>query len=254
MRIEDRLYVDTDAGIYYFRNILNNKYYIGQAINIKKRLIHHLNNLSHERYKSPLYKALQKYGIENFEFGILKRVEKSEIALKNVLDFWEKYYIVLHNSYGSTGYNQTKGGDSGVLGFKMTKEQKKHISINSKIEANDGRNTVFCYDILSKEIIQCSSLVTLGIYLNINIRTVAIKNILIAKQYIVSRTLGSLKEKINKYNLRENSNTNYNKKITSIAIQDIKSGMSQKDWTDKYNLCRATYFQYKRKLKCEIQK
>ena len=103
MNIEDRLSVDTDAGVYYFKNLLNNKYYIGQAINIRKRLIHHLSNLSHNRYNAPLYKAFQKYGIENFEFGILQRIEKTEALLKSLLDFWERYYIILYNSYGSTG-------------------------------------------------------------------------------------------------------------------------------------------------------
>lgn len=246
MNIEDRLYVDTCSGIYYFKNLLNGKYYIGQAINIRKRLIHHLGNLSHNRYDAPLYKALQKYGIENFEFGILQRIEEEELFLKDILDFWEKYYITLYNSYGSTGYNQTKGGDAGVLGLKMTESQRQHISLNSKKQANDGRNKIFCYDTEKKITIQCPSLVTLSTYLNIPLNTSSIRNLLVAKRYILARTISTLQDKIAKYNSSELKV--FNRKISEEAIQDIIKGMSQKEWVQKYNMCKASYSQYKREL------
>ena len=123
----------------------------------------------------------------------------------------------------------------------MTKDQRKHVSLNSKKQANDGRNKVFCYDIVKKITIQCSSLVTLGIYLNINIGTSSIKNILVAKRYIVARTLSILQNKINTYNSKVKS-IKFVKKVTEEAIQDIRNGMSQRDWTTKYSLCKATYF------------
>lgn len=256
MEKEDRLYVDTCSGIYYFKNLLKNKYYIGQAINTRKRLIHHLGNLLHNRYNAPLYRALQKYGIENFEFGILQRVEEDELFLKDILNFWERYYITLYNSYGATGYNQTRGGDAGVLGLKMTEEQKRVISQNAKKEANDGRHKVFCYDIEKKVTIQCPTLKALSTYLNIKLSRNVINNLLIANKYIIARSLVLLHDKIEKYNNRAATNINnkrnsdgkFHKKITDEAVQDILNGMRQKDWTIKYNFSKASYSKTKQNL------
>lgn len=257
MNIEDRLYVDTCSGIYYFKNLLNGKYYIGQAVNIRKRLIHHLSNFASSRYDAPLYKSLQKYGLENFEFGILQRIEEDELVLKDILDFWERYYIVLYNSYGDTGYNQTRGGDAGVLGLKMTDKQRQHISLNSKKQANDGRNKVFCYDVKNKVTILCTSLHALGIYLNLKLSASSLKNLLVARQFLIARTLATLYNKRKEYN-RRNSNINtrefrditgkYPKKITEEAIQDIINGMTQKEWMKKHNLCKSSYSKTKQNL------
>lgn len=130
MNIEEIKNVPKWAGIYYFKNNINNKYYIGQSIMLKKRIQHHISNYKNERYDTPLYRAFNKYGLEAFEFGILEEFKSGYTIkdLKNKLDELEIFYIEKYNSYGSTGYNQTKGGDAGVLGYKMTSEQKDKIS------------------------------------------------------------------------------------------------------------------------------
>ena len=48
-------------------------------------------------------------------------VENSDTT-KSDLDVLEVLYIETYNSYGKTGYNQTKGGDGGILGYKFTDE------------------------------------------------------------------------------------------------------------------------------------
>lgn len=256
MVIESKFYIDSDAGIYFFKNTVNNKYYIGQAINIKRRICSHISNYRANRYDTPLYRAFNKYGIEHFELGILKRFDKNIFNLKSILDFWERYYIILYNAYGSTGYNQTFGGDAGILGFKMSKKQRENISKNSKLVANDGRNIIYCYNIETKETIQCPSLVSLSSYLGIKLSTSSIYNTLINDKYIIARTIKKLKEKILKYEKLKTSQIKdgrtsdgkFAKKITEEALKDIILGMSQKEWVLKYNLCKASYSQYKRKL------
>lgn len=252
---EVRKYVDDCSGIYYFKNVLNNKYYIGQAINIRKRLMQHIGACDNNRYDNPLYRAIHKYGYENFEFGILKRVDKNELFLKSILDFWEKYYIVLYNSFAPNGYNQTLGGDVGVLGLKMTDEQKMKIRANSKKEANDGRYKVLCYDVVKCVVIQCPTLKALGLYLGFNIGRTAISNILIANRYIIARDSKTLHEKIDIHKQRiENLENNrdldgkFHKKLTTEAIQDIINGMREKDWVKKYNLSRGSYCKTKQRL------
>ena len=91
--------------IYKITNILNNKIYIGQTVKtVEKRFQQHKNN-SNKPYFSQivLYKAFNKYGIENFSCEIVEMVENEK------LDEREKYWIEYYDSYFN-GYNSTLGG------------------------------------------------------------------------------------------------------------------------------------------------
>lgn len=55
--------------IYKITNILNGKCYIGQAKNYKQRFAQHKNyRRGNSEPKKTLYKAFDKYGLENFTF------------------------------------------------------------------------------------------------------------------------------------------------------------------------------------------
>lgn len=135
------------SGIYYFKNKINNKYYIGQAIDLNKRLRAHFSHMKTGRYEHiALYKAIQKYGIDNFDLEVLEYIDNTKEGFKILLDEKEKYYIQKFNSYGPTGYNQTLGGDAGVLGLKLTEEQKAKISKASKFANERYRKKVYIWD------------------------------------------------------------------------------------------------------------
>lgn len=94
------------AYIYKIVNKVNNKVYIGKTnhINPYDRFNEHIKDSKRERCKNrPLYRAFNKYGVNNFEFTILE--ETNDECNR------EKYYISLYNSYGKNGYNATLGGD-----------------------------------------------------------------------------------------------------------------------------------------------
>lgn len=98
------------CGIYKIQNKINNKVYIGQSINIETRWRHHKSYpLSSSHY--PIYRAFNKYGLENFDFSII------ELCSVNELNEKEIYYIKKYNSYYK-GYNQTTGG-SGNSNFSL---------------------------------------------------------------------------------------------------------------------------------------
>ena len=91
--------------IYKITNMLNNKIYIGQTVKtVAKRFQQHKNN-SNKPYFSQivLYKAFNKYGIENFKCETIEEVENKK------LDEREKYWIEYYDSYFN-GYNSTLGG------------------------------------------------------------------------------------------------------------------------------------------------
>lgn len=116
------------VGIYIIKNKINNKVYIGQSINIKNRWKGHIK--ASKTNDSHLYRAIRKYGLENFDFDVL------EECSKEYLDEKENYYILKYNSNNSDfGYNNTTGYDFAQYGMseenhpnhKLTKEDVYYI-------------------------------------------------------------------------------------------------------------------------------
>lgn len=98
--------------IYCITNQINNKRYIGKTTkSLEERFREHCSDSFKERCnKRPLYDAMNKYGIENF---IIEELEQVEDETK--LDEREIYWIQELQTYGSNGYNATKGGDGKIL-------------------------------------------------------------------------------------------------------------------------------------------
>ena len=111
------------VGIYKITNKINGKCYIGQSINIEKRWKAHKNKAfcpSSNDYEKLLYRAMRKYGLENFSFEVL------ECCTIGELDSKEKYYIQFYQSYKDKGYNQDEGGSDTRHG-KLTWETVNKI-------------------------------------------------------------------------------------------------------------------------------
>lgn len=110
-------------GIYQIKNIINNKLYIGQSVDIEQRWRSHKWELENNCHSNKhLQLSWNKYGKENFEFDILCECDSSE------LDYHEKKYIKLFNTTNSNfGYNFEFGGN---LNKKQTEETRKKISKN----------------------------------------------------------------------------------------------------------------------------
>lgn len=113
------------VGIYKVINQINNKIYVGQSQHIEKRWNRHRNgpfNPNDEQYNCPLYRAIRKYGLDNFSFEII------EECLVEQLNEKEKYWIAYYKSFDSDrGYNLTSGGRDGVTYSKLTKEKVMQI-------------------------------------------------------------------------------------------------------------------------------
>ena len=93
------------CGIYKYQNLINNKIYIGQTIDIKQRIREHrYEAFNYNRDNCIFHKALRKYGEDNFSFEILEECSKKELNEK------EKYWINYYNSEIPNGYNMTSGG------------------------------------------------------------------------------------------------------------------------------------------------
>lgn len=91
--------------IYIIENDINNKVYIGQAIDAKIRFQSHCKPSAATLNNELIGKAIQKYGKEHFHFEILE----SQIENYNER---EQYWISYYNSLAPNGYNILKGGES----------------------------------------------------------------------------------------------------------------------------------------------
>lgn len=113
-------------GVIYLRtNKINGKKYVGQATDLKARQRRWKANCQYAG--TAINRAREKYGIDAFDFEILKECKDEE------LNQWEMYYIKELNTKAPYGYNLTDGGD-GCCGYSLTEETKKKIG-----EANKGK-------------------------------------------------------------------------------------------------------------------
>lgn len=106
------------CGIYKITNKINNKCYIGKAINIKRRWIEHRYMAQNSDCNYALYRAIRKYGLENFSFEIIEECPEDNHTLFEKEQYWIEYY----NSF-KDGYNETLGGE-GAFKYKPSEIQE----------------------------------------------------------------------------------------------------------------------------------
>lgn len=120
------------SGIYCFTNRLNNKKYIGQSIDLNRRLKEHWNCHGIE-HNSAIDLAIEKYGAEYFVTEILEFCDTTQLNER------ESYWIKHYDTIAPDGYNLTKGGD--------------YTAVLSTLK------TVSCYDIDGNKIATFPSIV-----------------------------------------------------------------------------------------------
>lgn len=138
------------SGIYILRNKINNKKYIGQTINLRRR---HINFLceTHKYGGQVIDNARKKYGPSAFEYSILTHCPPEE------LNYWETFYVERLKTAVPNGYNMTNGGDSVCTSTEEYKreEEKKlkeiilfknpNLDVSTvKYENNSSCVTIIC--------------------------------------------------------------------------------------------------------------
>lgn len=126
--------------IYKITNKTNGKAYIGKTLQTpEKRFKEHCADSKKDRCKNrPLYRAFNKYGINNFSLEVIEECENSKISQQEI--YWINYFDTYKN-----GYNATKGGDGKCY---INEEQvielynKLHYCTKVAEELNISSNTV----------------------------------------------------------------------------------------------------------------
>lgn len=128
------------TGIYKIENVINHKVYIGQSIDITRRLARHRENMRSPKLNYPLYIDAQIFGIDHFTFDI---IEECDI---NVLNEREKFWINKFNSF-QEGYNQTQGGSGRAAIIKISNEDLLEIIHLLKTSSFSQNEIAYMFDI-----------------------------------------------------------------------------------------------------------
>ena len=106
------------SGIYIIKTKINNRFYIGSAINLYNRMHTHLTHLKQNKHCNlKLQRFVNKYGIENLFFECIELCDKENLIKK------EQFYIDTLKPF----YNIAKIAGS-TLGVNITKEQSEKLS------------------------------------------------------------------------------------------------------------------------------
>lgn len=141
--------------IYIIKNDINDKVYIGQAIDSELRFSQHCKKSSSTNadYRSIDY-AIYKYGKEHFWYEVIKR--DSENYNEDEIDYIKKY-----NSLFPNGYNLTPGGENPPVKFgenhhnsKITDEQVQEICELLKNTNLSLNNIAKKYNISKKQVMR----------------------------------------------------------------------------------------------------
>ena len=121
------------SGIYKITNTVTNDFYIGSSKNVKKRWANHKcpsawkNNPNNQ-----LYKDMQKYGLDKFDFQILEEVE-----IEKLKETEQKFIETLKPTYNS---NNAKGLDIERYKKSHKESQKKYQKTDKGKEAQKKYN------------------------------------------------------------------------------------------------------------------
>lgn len=99
--------------------------YCGKTNNIKVRIAGHLKEKRSNKDKMDWVKNLKSQKVKP-KLCVIDEVSDEDWS------FWEKYWISQLKCWGFDLLNKTNGGESGVTGFKHTKEARRKISEKQK--------------------------------------------------------------------------------------------------------------------------
>lgn len=137
---KDRIFKENadKSFVYRWTNKTNNKQYIGSATNGQRRLLTYYNLNELKRTNMRIYKALLKYGHENFSFEIIEYCDKETVVSREqfYLDHFDFEYNYLEKANSVLGLKHSSAvlekmkGRKNALGLKHTDDTKNKLRIS----------------------------------------------------------------------------------------------------------------------------
>lgn len=123
------------SGIYRIRNLVNNKSYIGSAINLKNRWAVHQYTFNKGKHPNRyLNFAFIKYGLINFIFEVLEYCKKEDLINKEQswIDFCNPEYNIRKIAKSNLGIKFTNEAKAKLKGRIITPENRLKLTLSVK--------------------------------------------------------------------------------------------------------------------------
>jgi group I intron endonuclease len=134
-------------GIYKIINVVNNKFYVGSAVNFSRRKARHFSELRHNKHNNRwLQASWNKHGEQAFVFAIVEEVQDKALLLE-VENRWLKEHVGKDYCY-NIGVDATApmlgiAGDlSPTWGYKHTEQSILKIGAASKARVQSDEEKV----------------------------------------------------------------------------------------------------------------
>lgn len=116
------------SAVYKITNTVTNDFYIGSSKDVKKRWTAHKSpSRWNENQNISLYKDMQKYGVDKFDFQILANVESEH--LKETEQQFIETLKPTYNSYKANGIDsekRRKTHNKAIRKYRQTEKGKEH--------------------------------------------------------------------------------------------------------------------------------
>lgn len=129
--------MDNNTGIYRIVCNINNRSYVGSAVDLRKRKREHFSALrSNRHFNKHLQNAYNKHGEHCFDFKVVKFCEPEMLLIE------EEKQIKIYNSFND-GFNLVETPTTNMLGYKHTEESLKKMSrVRKKLGRVSGSLTI----------------------------------------------------------------------------------------------------------------
>ncbi len=236
------------TGIYLIKNLINNKVYVGQSVNIKDRWGSHKRKLNKNCHSNlHLQSSWNKYGEDNFEFKVLEECDLNNINEREI------YYIKKYNSANyEKGYNKTFGGQDSTRAY--TNEVKEKMSFNRLNNSKFRGENLTQSKLTENDVIEIKRMLVKEVSQSkiANIFNVTDQNISSIKRLetwseVASELNDKIKELYSEYIGigEDNPNSSLSNDLVLKIKKDLSEGIKLEDVSRKYNLNKSTVFNIK---------
>ena len=133
------------SGVYKITNTVTGDFYIGSSKDVKRRWASHKCPSSLKRFpNNQLYKDMQKYGLDKFEFEILEEVEEGSLKKKE-----QQFIETLNPTYNSNranGWDVERKKEYDKEYHKTDKYKEYHKSNKFKESHKKYNNQLCCFN------------------------------------------------------------------------------------------------------------
>lgn len=128
------------SGIYNIINKINGNVYIGSSKNCEKRFkTHKLQLKNNTHHCVALQRAIDKYGLDNFDFVIIKQVNEKDLLLEEQKEI--DTYILGKNCYNTNKFADKPPTHVGEEMYNASVTMQQAKDIREKYNNNDDVNT-----------------------------------------------------------------------------------------------------------------